>query len=163
MFWTRKSFVLLLITGLLMVACTTEAQRKQEDDAFVKRMENYITECANSQGLVDGQPITEEQRTELMWCGTIRWARDEVSKGSTDAKARLVVYLNNCDEMLGKDWGKPGSEKRKQLSSCIDMQAQKDIQLDSLNRALIFQQLQNLNQQKSITNCYIYGNWAQCQ
>lgn len=163
MFVTRNTFVLLLTIGCLTTACKTEAQLKQEDEANMERFKLHITECARSQGLVEGQPITKEQRTELMWCSTVLWAKEEMSKGSTDVNVRFVSYLANCDALLGKDWGEVGSEKRSRLVSCINMQAERDIKLDSAERALLFQQLQNLNQQKSIINCYTYGNWTQCQ
>lgn len=163
MFITRHTLVLLFSVGLLTAACGIEAQRKQEDEENMKRFQLHINECARSQGLVEGQPITKEQRTELMWCAKVLWAKEEKSKGSTDVDVRFVTYLANCDAIVGKDWGDAGSKKRNRLISCINMQAEKDIKLDSAERALLFQQLQNLNQQKSIINCYTYGNWTQCE
>ena len=154
---TRNTLVLLLVVGLLTAACATEAQRKQE---FEANMKSYIAECGSSLGLTLGQPATNEQRTELLWCATVHWAKEELRKGSTDVNVKFVVYLANCDAMLGRDW----SEKGEKLKSCLDMQIRQDLELE--NRAeqmMLLQGLINSRPREQIFNCYTYGNWTQCK
>jgi len=159
---TKTNFVLLLLIGLGAAACATEAQRKQESEA---RAMVYLTDCERSLGLRRGQPITDDQRTDLKWCGITLMAKDKLREGSRDMGTRFFgLYLPNCEAILGKDWGEVGSEKRGKLVACVQMQAERDLAWENkMDRALLIQGMQNWMNRQTLINCYTYGNWTQCR
>lgn len=159
---TKTNFALLLLAGLTAAACATEAQRKQELEA---RANVYITECESSLGLTRGQPITDDQRADLKVCITTLWAKDKLREGSRDVGTRFLgLYIPNCEAILGKDWGEVGSEKRRKLVACVQMQAERDLEWENeMDRALLIQGMQNWINKQTPINCYTYGNWTQCR
>jgi hypothetical protein len=156
----RRLIAPFLLAITMTAGCASEEKRKQESEA--KAMA-FVATCEQSLNLKRGQPITEEQRIDLKWCVTTQWAKDKLRQGSTDPVVRMLGrYIPNCEALLGKDWGEVGSEKRNKLFTCIEMQADHDLEWDNRIRRII-QGVQTWPNKQAPINCYTYGNWTQCR
>lgn len=159
---TRTNVALLILAGLGVTACATEAQRKQEQDA---KAALWVAECDHKLGLAPGQSISEDERVDLKWCVATLWAREKLQGGSKEVGIKFVgLYIPNCEAILGKDWGEIGSEKRSQLVACLKMESEKDLDLErKMDRTLFLEGMQSSFNKGIPINCYTYGNWTQCR
>ena len=160
--WPFRLLIIVAVATLLEGCATNE----KKDQAFLDKVNtDYIPQCEKSLGINKGQPITEEQRTDLKWCTARLVAKDELRNGSNDPAMKMIaIWIPNCESTLGTDWGEVGSEKREKLVACISIQGKQDLKNQHTSDQLgTLQALIKAGTQRQVINCYTYGNWTQCK
>ncbi len=153
---------LLLFVALGFAVCPALAQTKEQAEANARL---FVSKCDTSLGYRHNQPLTENQRNDLKACVVTLVARQHLAEGSKDMVDKFFgLYIPNCEEDLGKDWGDVGSETRNKLVACIRTQAERDLDWeDEKDQALFIQGLETWANKRAPINCYTYGNWTQCR